>query len=150
MELFKTDCLNKEFKEFSEKLMPAVLKCGYCNKLAFAWHGTFDIACGNCRKIKCNNCYKFNISKDILLDGGNEQTRDYLINFICDFLNLSSESIKQYFPNVTIVEKEKQHFKKSYIKSQKNRSQVVSVRVPEGKKKTVSFQNKGWKRTVFY
>ena len=65
--------------------MPTVLKCGYCNKLACAWHGTFDIACGNCRKIKCNNCYKFNISKDILLDGGNEQTRDYLINFICDF-----------------------------------------------------------------
>ena len=58
-------------------------------------------------------------SKDILLDGGNEQTRDYLINFICDFLNLSSESIKQYFPNVTIVKKEKQHFKKSYIKSKK-------------------------------
>ena len=37
MELFKTDCLNKEFKEFSEKLMPAVLKCGYCNKLACDW-----------------------------------------------------------------------------------------------------------------
>ena len=149
MELFKSDCLNKEFKEFTDKLLPAVLECGYCNKLACHWHGKFDITCVNCRKIKCNNCYKFNISKDILLDAANEQTLDYLTNFVCDFLNLSSESIKQYFPNVTIVKKEKQHLKKSYIKSQKNRSQIVSVKIPEGKK-TASFQNKGWKRTVFY
>ena len=138
MELFKTTFLKKEFKDFTEKLLPAVLECSYCNKLACHWHGKFDISFIHCRKIKCNNCFKFNISKDILLDSADEQTNDYLINFICDFLKLSSESIKQYFPNVTIVRREKINTKLSYIKSQKNRAQVVSVRIPSGEKSNIS------------
>ena len=125
--------MKKEFKEFTEKLLPAVFECGYCNKLA---HEKFDIECVHCRKIKCNNCFKFNISKDILLDKADEQINDYLINFICDFLNLSSDSIKRYFPNVKIVRKEKVQL--SYIKSQENRAQVVNVRTA-GKKKNSNF-----------
>ena len=134
MELFKSDCLKKEFKEFKEKLLPAVLECSYCNKLACHWHGKFDMVCANCRKIRCSNCYKFNISKDILLDKADKQTHDYLLNFICDFLNLSINSIQSYFPNVEIVKKEKVHLKLSYVKSEKNRAQVVNVRIPTGKK----------------
>ena len=94
-------------------------------------------------------CYKFNISKDILLDKADKQTHDYLLNFICDFLNLSSNSIQCYFPNVEIVKKEKVHLKLSYVKSEKNRSQVISVKIPTGKK-TVTFQNGRCKRKVFY
>ena len=141
--------MQKEFKEFKEKLLPAVLECGYCNKLACHWHGKFHMACANCRKIRCSNCYKFNISKDILLDKADKQTHDYLLNFICDFLNLSSNSIQCYFPNVEIVKKEKVHLKLSYVKSEKNRAQVICVKIPTGKK-TVTFQNGRCKRKVFY
>ena len=103
MELFKSAYLKSEYKEFNEKLLPAVLECGYCNKSHCQWHAKFDISCVHCRKIKCSNCFKFNISKDILLKASNKETVDYLINFISDFLNLNDETIKQYFPHVTIV-----------------------------------------------
>ena len=137
MELFKTEYLKKEFKEFTEKLLPAVFECGYCNKLVCHSHERFDIECVHCRKIKCNNCFKFNISKDILLDKADEQINDYLINFICDFLNLSSDSIKRYFPNVKIVRREKVQL--SYIKSQENRAQAVNVRTAGKKTKNSNF-----------
>ena len=32
MKLFKSAYLKSEYKEFNEKLLPAVLECGYCNK----------------------------------------------------------------------------------------------------------------------
>ena len=149
MELFKSAYLKSEYKEFNEKLLPAVLRWGYCNKSHCQWHAKFDISCVHCRKIKCSNCFKFNISKDILLKASNKETVDYLINFISDFLNLNDETIKQYFPHVTIVRREKIHSKLSYIKSQKNRSQVVSIKIPRGTK-TGTYQNGRWKRKFFY
>ena len=149
MELFKSECLQKEYKEFTEKLLPAVLECGYCNILACHWHGKFVVVCANCRKIRCINCYKFDISKDILLDKADRKTHDYLLNFICDFLKLSSTSIQHYFPNVEVKKKEKVHSALSYVKSNKNRAQVVSVKIPTGKK-TATFQNGRCKRKVFY
>ena len=149
MELFKTAYLKNKYKKFTEKLLPTVLECGYCDKSHCQLHGRFDISCIHCKKIKCNNCFKFNISKDILLKAGDEETVDYLINFISDFLNLSNESIQKYFPNIKIVRKEKIHFKKSYVKSQKNRSQVVSCQIPAGTR-AGTFQNGKWKRRFFY
>ena len=107
MELFKTKQLQQEYKEFSEKIMPSVLKCNYCNVSHCIIHGKFDISCIHCRKIKCEKCFKFNISMNVLLKSATEQTIDYLFNYISDFLNISNESIKKHFPTINIIEKEK-------------------------------------------
>ena len=149
MELFKTKQLQQEYKEFSEKIMPSVLKCNYCNVSHCIIHGKFDISCIHCRKIKCEKCFKFNISMNVLLKSATEQTIDYLFNYISDFLNISNESIKKHFPTINIIKKEKTSFKKSYVKSQKNQCKVVSVRITEATKST-TYQNGRWKRKFFY
>ena len=41
MELFKTSILKNEYKEFSEKLLPSVLECNYCNVISCEWHSKF-------------------------------------------------------------------------------------------------------------
>ena len=151
MELFKTTYLKNEYKEFTKDLLPKILQCGYFNKLNCQWHSKFDISCIHCKTIKCENCFKFNISKNILLKASDEETVDYLINFISDFLNLSNESIQTYFPSikvVEVVEKEKVYFR-TRVKSEKNRSQVVRCQLPTGLKKG-TFQNGRWKRRFFY
>ena len=121
MVLFKTDILKKEYKEFSDKLLPAVLECGYCNKMHCKMHSKFEMLCSLCRNDMCHNCRRFNLSKDILLNKATSQTIDYLYNFICDFLNLSEESLKHYFPDIKVEKIEKINFKKR-VKSEKNRT----------------------------
>ena len=97
MELFKTVELKREFKEFSNIILPKVLECGFCNKTSCTWHSKFDVTCLHCRKIQCRNCRQFNISKNILLKAASAETVDYIYNFICDFLNLSNESLNSFF-----------------------------------------------------
>ena len=67
MELFKTSLLKKEYKEFSEKLLPNILQCNYCNITKCQWHSKFDGSCVHCRQRQCKQRKSFNISKDILL-----------------------------------------------------------------------------------
>ena len=111
MELFKTSILKNEDKEFSNKLLPAVLECGYCNVVSCEWHSKFTGTCLHCRQRHCKKCRKFNVSKDILLSSASTET-DFLYNYICDFLNLSDESIKSYFPDIKIEKREVVNFKK--------------------------------------
>ena len=77
-----TKQLQQEYKEFSEKIMPSVLKCNYCNVSHCIIHGKFDISCIHCRKIKCEKCFKFNISMNVLLKSATEQTIIYLITYL--------------------------------------------------------------------
>ena len=48
MELFKTEFLRKEYKEFSDKLLPAVLECGFCNISSCKHHVKTDMFCTLC------------------------------------------------------------------------------------------------------
>ena len=114
MELFKSDVLKAEFKELNEKILPEILQCNFCNIMSCKYHSKFDVACLHCRQRQCKNCKKFNISKDILLNSASEETVDYLYNYICDFLNLSDDSIKHFFLEikVVIVKKENDIYKK--------------------------------------
>ena len=148
MELFKTKELKKEFDEFCKDILPNVLSCNLCQKLSCMWHSKFDVSCLHCRKEQCKNCKKFNISKDILLGSTSVETVDYLYNYICDFLNLSDESIKSYFPEIKVEKIEKSYHKKK-VKSEKNRTQTVNVKLPSYVR-SGTFQNGRWKRRFFY
>ena len=148
MELFKTSVLKNEYKEFSEKLLPAVLECNYCNVVSCEWHSKFTGTCIHCRKRHCKNCRSFNISKDILLSSASAETVDYLFNFIYDFLNLSDLSIKIYFPDIKIEKREIVNYR-TRVKSEKNRSQVVKCQIPSHLRKG-QYQNGRWKRRFYY
>ena len=148
MELFKTTTLKNEYKEFSKKLLPAVLECGYCNVVACEWHSKFTGTCTHCRQRHCKKCRSFNISKDILLASASAETVDFLYNFICDFLNLSDESLKIYFPVIKIEKREVVNYKKR-VKSEKNRTQIVNCKLPTHLR-SGTYQNGRWKRRFYY
>ena len=148
MELFKSELLKKEYEDFHKNLLPAVLECGFCNISSCRWHSKFNGTCVHCRKHVCINCRKFNISKDLLLKSASSETVDYLYNYICDFLNLSDESLKTFFPEIKVEKLEKTHFK-TRVTSEKCRTQTVKVKLPTGIKHG-QFQVGRWKRRFFY
>ena len=148
MELFKSKELQKEFNEFTIDILPNVLSCNLCQKLSCMWHSRFDVSCLHCRKTQCKNCKKFNISKNILLHSASAETVDYIYNFICDFLNISDESLNSYFPDIKVEKREVDIYKKK-VKSEKNRTQTVNVKLPSYVR-SGTFQNGRWKRRFFY
>ena len=151
MELFTNDTLRKEYKELVKDILTKVLECSYCNISSCEFHSKLNISCNQCRQFRCRSCFAFNISRKTLLDASNDVVKNYLNCFIVEFLNLSNESIKQYFPDIKIksLDREKVLFKKSYHKSKKNRSQVVNQALPSGIKQ-VTYQHGKRKRRVFY
>ena len=148
MELFKTTILKNEYKEFTEKILPPVLECGYGNIVVCEWHSKFTGACLHCRQRHCKKCRSFNISKDILLASASAEMVDFLYNFICDFLNLTDTSIKTYFPEIKVEKREVVNYRQR-VKSEKNRSQVVNCRVPNHLR-SGTYQNGRWKRRFYY
>ena len=148
MELFKTDILKKEYEEFNKKYLPAVLQCGFCNKVSCQYHSKFIVSCNLCRNAVWKNCKIFNNYKNILLKSASAEAIDYLYNYITDFLNLSDESLTTYFPEIKIEKIEKACFK-TRVKSEKCRTQTVKVALPSHTKNG-QFQVGRWKRRFFY
>ena len=151
MELFATETLKKEYSELVNDILPKVLECSYFNVSSCKYHTKFNFTCNLCRQLRCRSCFTFNISRKTLLDASNEETKHYLNCFIIDFLNLSDQSIQNFFPEIKLesLNREKNYFKKSYVKSQKNRTQVVNQTLPSNIR-TVNFQHGKFKRRVFY
>ena len=98
MEIFKTDILKKEFKRFQKENLVEILKCGYCQKAACeSWHHKFWVICKFCREAFCKPCHNFNIAKELLLKGVDPIGKDYIGNFITDFLCISNKTLETNF-----------------------------------------------------
>ena len=52
------------------------------------------MSCNFCRENVCKNCHKFDTTKEILLKEINEIGKDYIENFIKDFLNISDQTLE--------------------------------------------------------
>ena len=128
MEIFKTDILKKEFERFQKENLVEILKCGYCQKTACeSWHNKFLVSCKYCREAFCKPCHNFIVAKETLIKGVDTVTKDYIENFIKDFLCTSNQPLEKNFQvsGVVRVPIEKTFNVKSYHESDKNRSQVV-------------------------
>ena len=133
MEIFKNNIFKKEFERFQKDLLN-VLECSYCQKTKCGWkHDKFQPDCQYCRKEFCKNCHKFNKTFEMLLEQADE------IDNIA-FGNLVSSNIKK------IPIKKEIHIK-SYVKREKNRSQVVNQKLDNVEKLNYTF--KGHKRTFY-
>ena len=97
MELFQTEILKTEYKEFVEKTLPKTLECNYCNHKCCKNHYHFEVACLNCRTERCVNCQIFNQQMDALMKAGNDKTKNFIYNFVTDFFSLSNESLKFFY-----------------------------------------------------
>ena len=128
MEIFKTDVLKKEFEKFQKENLIQILECG-CQKTACgSWHKKFLGSCKYCREKFCKTCPNVNVAKNTLLENADLIAKDYIENFIKDFLCISNETLKQENFEVTKrVPIEKLHTVKSYSRSEKNRSQVIKI-----------------------
>ena len=88
MEIFKTDILRKEFEKFQKEVLTGVLKCGLCQKTACQfWHRKFLISCKYCREINYKAYKIFNSAKEVLFKSLDNTAREYVENFIKDFLS---------------------------------------------------------------
>ena len=86
----------------------------------------------------------------MFLKNTDEIGKDYLYNFISDFLNMSCLSLQNYFPEVvnkTIIPVDKKLTIKSYNKSEKSRLQVVNQKLTEVQK--INYVFKGKQRSFY-
>ena len=97
MELFKTNLLKKEFERFQNEELINVLECELCQRISCEWDRKFKVTCDRCRKARCKACSSFNIAKENLFRNLDKEGKDYLGNFIKNFLNLSKEILKESF-----------------------------------------------------
>ena len=120
MEIFKTDVLKKEFERFQKEDLIEVLQCGYCQKTACGfWHKSFLLSCKYCRETFCKKWQKFYLAKHLLLKNCDSTTKDYIQNFIQDFLCISNKTLETHFEVVERVTIEKSNIAKSYQKCEK-------------------------------
>ena len=73
----------KEFQELYQILIPSLSKCGNCNMLH----------CSYCKCIDCFNCKKFKEAKWCLFKKCSSKQWNYIINFLRDFLSVSSATV---------------------------------------------------------
>ena len=91
MEIFKTNVLKKEFQKIQKENLIQILECGYCQKTACgSWHNKFIASCKYCRETFCKACHSFNTAKNTLLENADLIAKDYIENFITDFLCISN------------------------------------------------------------
>ena len=70
------------------------MKCGYCQKTACeSWHKLFNPSCKYCREKRCKKCHSFNVAKKILLENADSIAKNYIKNFIRDFLCISDQTL---------------------------------------------------------
>ena len=95
MEIFKTDILKKEFERFQKENLVKIVKCGYCQKAASkSWHNKFLVSYKYCREALCKACNNFNIAKETLIKGVDSVAKDYIENFIKDFLCILNQTLQ--------------------------------------------------------
>ena len=73
----KKELLN-EYHFLVKEILPSLNECGFCNKLKCNCCKKFCVNCNMCKKDKCFNYHKFNKSKDILINFGNDFISYYI------------------------------------------------------------------------
>ena len=75
-----------------------MLNCGLYQKTAGEdIHRKFLVSCKFCREKQCKVCKKFNIAKDVLFKSLDDTAKEYVKNFIREFLSLSPESLQEHY-----------------------------------------------------
>ena len=150
MEIFKTDILKKGFERFQKENLVEILKCGCCQKTACqSWHNKFLVSCKYCRETFCQPCHNFNIVKETLTKSVDSVAKDYIEDFIKDFLCISNQTLEKNFQVSEIVQVpvDKTFNVKIYHKSDKNRSQVIYKKFDNCEE--LSYSIKGKPRTFY-
>ena len=148
MKICKSDILEKNSKDLKNKIQLKFQSVVIVKKLLVNFIPNFQFRANFVEKCFCKNCHKFDVAKDVLLQKADEIGKDYIENFIRDFLNISVETIKlNYKVQIESVPVEKTFKVKSYNKSEKNRIQVINKEFKNCEK--ISYSFKGKQRTFY-
>ena len=61
------------------------------------FHYKYEPKCNRCREEFCKNCKNIRISFEMFLKNTDEISKDYLYDFISDFLNINSLTLPIFF-----------------------------------------------------
>ena len=92
--------LKREYRIMVKTILPSLNDCGYCGKIKCICSSKFRLDSSSCLS-KCQNCFEFNKSKDILINCGDDQISNYVKNFLIDYFNASD--LTNYFLNMNIT-----------------------------------------------
>ena len=137
--------LKKKFQNFREKVLPKVLECGLCEKYSRKWHKQFLLICSQCREVRFSPCVTLESEAETLIKTLERDGREYVQNFIVDFLQIRDETLNNLFKIETILSESGTKLTafdvKVYYKSEENRSQVVKETLNDPNK--IDYMNKG-------
>ena len=112
-----------------------------------SFHTKFLVSCKFCRQNFCKTCQSFIIAKENLLSNVDEIGKEYMENFIKYFL-LSNQTIESnYKVIIKRIPVQKTFQVKFYVKSIKNRTQVINQTFVGCEK--INYAVKGKKKTFY-
>ena len=77
--------LTKEYKFLINDVLPSLNDCNFCNKQKCKYCKNYSVNFNMCKKDTCFNCWRFNKSKDILINSNNKIISNYVKTFLYDF-----------------------------------------------------------------
>ena len=92
--------LLKEYRFLVNEILPSLNDCRFCNKLKCKYCKKFCVNCNMCIAEKCLNCHRFNKSKDILINKGDDFVSNYIKDFFHDYFKVSD--LINFFLNMDI------------------------------------------------
>ena len=95
-QIFKSEFLEKEFKEFYQVVIPNLNNCNSCGILKGRYCFVFQYNCNMCRILSCKNCQLFKNSRDLLFETCAIDQWHYIANFVHDLFDVSSYSVLRY------------------------------------------------------
>ena len=68
-----------------------------CEKYSCKWHNKFLLTCSQCREVHCLSSVTFKSAVETLVKTLDSDGREYVQNFVVDFLQISNETLKNLF-----------------------------------------------------
>ena len=133
--------LLKEYHFLVKEILPSLNDYRFCNKLKCKFCKQFCVNCNMCKKEKCLNCHRFNKSKDILINSGNDFISNYVQKFLHDYFKMSH--ITKFFLNMDINQIVKDKDPMGVVNF--NNKKADSPPPKEEKKRTFYFKSKKYR-----
>ena len=92
-QIFKSECIEKEFIEFYQTIIPNLNNCNSCGIFKCRYCFVYQYNCCMCRIMRCKNCQLFKNSRDLLFEKCSIDQWRYIANFVHDLFNVSIYSI---------------------------------------------------------
>ena len=103
MEIFKTDALEKRIWKISKRKLSWNIEVWLLSKDCLRILASQILSCKFCKEASYKPCHNFNIAKEIILKEVDPIGKDFIENFITDFLCISNKTLETNFQISEVV-----------------------------------------------